>query len=353
MLGGEGVMWRAAWLLALSASWGACGDASGTRGTQSGEPGAHTGGDAEPQSRDSAAAKVFFFGHSLVGHDMPQMIGAFARARGKGYAVNGQVGFGTPLLSHWRWEGAFDSGFVPVGFSAELPSSLLFDMEGKAALRTGSYDVIVLTESNGFVSGSPGDWSDFCDPDNEFGGCSIEMATNLVRLARMHNGSVRPLLYANWKGFNETGGTVDGWLADIANNRGWWENVADQVEAALAREGVRGPPVRVIPVATILARIVEQARDGELAALGLADHTPLFSDEVHLTSLGFYVVALAHYAAIYRDSPIGLPTAVDVVTGDKASRVTDGFTVDAALASHFQQVVWDVLEGYARSGVRN
>jgi hypothetical protein len=106
-----------------------------------------------------------------------------------------------------------------------------------------------------------------------------------------------------------------------------------------------------VPAGAILARIVRQARDGELASLGLPNHAPLFSDDVHITRLGFYIVALAHYAAIYRESPVGLPGAVDVVSGDRTARVMDGFTVDAGLAAHFQQVVWQMLEEYPRSGV--
>lgn len=393
----------AVWLVvALSAYGSACGDSSGGRGPDSGDPDGHTGGDAEPNPRDSAtdpgmdssaggnggrdsgrdpaldssvggrdsatamdaardavtdaaggdvaSAKVFFFGHSLVGHDMPQMIAAFARARGKTYDVNGQIGFGTALLAHWRWDGSFSSDFVPIGFPEELPGTLLFGMEGKAALGTGDYDVVVMTESAGFVDGTPGNWSSFCDPENAFGGCAIESVVNFVRLARMHNPSVRPILYTNWKSMNDTGG-LDGWLTFVNDKLGWWENVADQAEAQLTASGSSGSPIRVVPAGVILARIVRQARDGELAGLGLPDQAPLFSDDVHITRLGFYIIALAHYAAIYRESPVGLPGAVDVINGDRTARVMDGFTVDAGLAAHFQQVVWQMLEEYPRSGV--
>lgn len=141
---------------------------------------------------DVSSAKVFYFGHSLVGHDLPQMLGALARARGKAGSVNGQVGFGTSLQSHWRWQGEFDRGFVPSGFGQELPGAVLFGPHGHQALASGAYDVVVLTETNGFVSGSPGKWNDFCAQGEEFGGCSIPMALHLVRKARQNNPSVPP-----------------------------------------------------------------------------------------------------------------------------------------------------------------
>jgi hypothetical protein len=286
-----------------------------------------------------ARANVFFFGHSLVGHDLPQMIGSFARARGKSYGVHGQVGFGTPLMSHWRWQGSFDSGFVPPGFRDELPGSLLFDVDGHKALESGAYDVVVLTETNGFAEGSPGNWSTRCDPSSDFGGCTIDNVANLVRLARQHNASVRVLLYASWKNIEELGG-VDKWLADVEATAGWWDYTAQQVDAKLAGEGVNGSAIVVVPAAKILARIVREADAGQLAAYGVANREPLFRDPVHLNPLGFYIIALAHYAMIFGDSPIGLPSKVDIVSDDKKTLVAGGLELEPKLAAHFQQVVF-------------
>lgn len=302
-----------------------------------------TGGDVDE-------AKVFYFGHSLVGHDMPQMIGSFARARGKTYAVHGQIGFGTPLQSHWRWQGDFDNGFVPLGFADELPGSLLFDVDGHTALASGEYGVIVLTESNGFVSGEPGNWNEFCTEGEEFGGCAIEMAGNLIREAREDRADVRSLLYTNWKDFEEVGG-IDNWLEDIDANVGWWENLADKVDAQLEGEGAGGSAIQIVPAALIVARIVREARDGELEDLGITDYHDLFMDTVHLSRTGFYVIALTHYAAIFRDTPVGLPTTVDVASDEKDALEADGFEIDPELAAHFQNVVWEELTGYPRSGL--
>jgi hypothetical protein len=212
--------------------------------------------------------------------------------------------------------------------------------------------LIVLTESNGFVSGSPGAWSEFCTIGEEFGGCAIEMTVNLVRKARMHNPAVRTLLYTNWKDFGELGG-IDNWLADIEANVGWWENLADKAEAALTADGASGSAIRVVPAAPIVARIVTEARAGELADFGITEYSALFQDNVHLSRTGFYIIALIHYAAIFRDSPVGLPATVDVASSDKASLEMNGFTIDSGLAAHLQNVVWEELQAYPRSGVND
>lgn len=296
-----------------------------------------------PATSPIKSARVFYFGHSLVGHDLPQMLGAFAKARGKEYAVQGQVGWGTPLMSHSRWEGKFEGAFVPLGFPDELPGTLLFREDGRTALASGKYDAVVFTETNGFVQGKPGDWKLNCDPNHPFGGCTVEHLGKLVSRAREHNPNVRTYFYTNWKDFAELGG-MEAWIRDIRAHQGWWDHVAELVDNELKTDGVKSPPLTVIPTALVLAKIVEQARGGALADYGLRDHSPLFSDNVHLTRLGFYIVAVTHYAAIFRESPVGLPHTVDVVSGDKRKLEKDGFSIDARLAAHIQQEAWEILK---------
>jgi hypothetical protein len=142
-------------------------------------------------------------------------------------------------------------------------------------------------------------------------------------------------------------------VPDIEGNVGWWENLADKVEAQLTSEGVTGPAIKVIPAAKILARIFTEARNGELSEFGIDSHTDLFIDNVHLSRTGFYLIAITHYAALFRESPVGLPNTVDVASGDKASLEMNGFELDADLAAHFQAVVWEELQAYPRSGVND
>ncbi len=324
-------------------------DGSGT--DDAGSSGGGATGDGGGAGDSVKSAKAFYFGHSLVGHDLPQMLRSFARARGNTYDVSGQVGWGTPIMSHWRWQGSLDTGFVPLGFPEELRGSRLFSVDGHTALESGEYDVIVLTESNGFVSGSPGNWASWCNPNEEFGGCTIDMTTNLVRKARLHNDAMRAFVYSNWKSLDDFGGSVSAWAANIEADLGFWENLADETEAQLAREGATDAVVAVIPGGPIFARVVLEAEAGKLERYGIAGHGAFIEDDVHPTRLGFYVVALAHYASMFRESPVGLPNKVDVVTWSRDAIDEDGFEVDADLAAHLQDIVWEELSAYPRSGV--
>lgn len=233
------------------------------------------------------SARVFFFGHSLVDQDLPAMLGSLARARGKSYAAHGQLGWGTTLLAHSRWNGVLDKS-APGGFTAENRAPF-FAGEGKAQLATGKYDVLVLTESNGHTRGD--------------GYETVASALTLVKLARKANPSLRVFLYANWldRAEAEFKGSLAAWQDATERDIRWWQNVAERVNRKLG-----SPLVRVIPGGPVLVKVTRAIEQGKLPGVTVDD---LFRerDTVHINDRGFYVLALLHYAAIFRDTPLGLP----------------------------------------------
>jgi hypothetical protein len=282
-----------------------------------------TSGDAQPSAPAGGVkqAKVFFFGHSLVDQDMPLMVGSMAAARGKTYSANGQVGWGTALDAHWSWNGEWTK--APLGFVEENRGRSLFAGEGKAQLAAGGYDVMVMTESNGHTRGN--------------GDISVDYATRLARHARAKNPSIRVFLYSSWLDRKEFASLRD-WQQRSEADVAWWESVADRVDAALD-----GPDILLIPGAAILSKVTRAIDEGKIAGLAVND---LFNagDGVHVNDLGFYVIALAHYAAIFRESPVGLP--VETQTEDGPAE-----PLSPAAAAHIQRIVWDYLQGYPRAGI--
>ena len=275
---------------------------------------------AAPARGPIASAKAFYFGHSLVDQDMPLMVGSFAKARGKTFVPHGQLGFGTLLKAHFEWDG--DLSDAPPGFADENRRPF-FAGEGKAQLETGSYDVLVITESNGHTRGG--------------GEETVDYATRLVEHARKANPNIRVFLYGNWLDRKEFP-NEDTWRAQTERDIRWWESVADRVNKA-----IDGPDVLVIPGGPILARITREAAAGKLAGLSVND---LFlpGDGVHVNDRGFYVIALAHYAALFRDSPVGLPFETQTEDGPAE-------TLGKENAARIQQIVWDMLKSYPRSGL--
>ena len=68
-------------------------------------------------------------------------------------------------------------------------------------------------------------------------------------------------------------------------------------------------------------------------------------DVIHLNDLGNYLVALTHYATLYHRSPVGLPYRLKRADG------TDADAPEEATAYAMQQVAWEVVTRYPKTGV--
>jgi hypothetical protein len=265
-------------------------------------------------------ANAYFFGHSLVGWDMPNMLVSFASARQQSFSFHGQIGYGTSLKMHVDWDGAESS--APFGFANDSYGHPGFVGEGKAELDTGKYDVVVMTESNGHTATD--------------GSETAAAALALAKRARSKNPSARLFLYANWLSRDEFT-DLSAWQKRTLADLPFWEKVADRVNGQLD-----GEDLHVLPVGQILAKITTDLASGKLSGVSVDD---LFRDDVHVNDLGFYIVAAAHYAAIFQTSPLGLPVPVNGELGPAKS-------LPSGVANAVQTRVWDELSAYPRSGVK-
>ncbi|MFM2417305.1 MAG: hypothetical protein RL385_2028 [Pseudomonadota bacterium] len=273
-----------------------------------------------PSANVVKRANTYFFGHSLVGWDMPNMLVSFASARQQSFSFHGQIGYGTSLKMHVDWDGAESD--APFGFANDSYGHAGFVGEGKAELDTGKYDVVVMTESNGHTATD--------------GSETAAAALALAKRARSKNPSARLFLYANWLSRNEFA-DLSAWQKRTLADLPFWERVADRVNAQLD-----GEDLHVLPVGQILAKITADLAAGKLSGVSVDD---LFRDDVHVNDLGFYIVAAAHYAAIFQASPQGLPVQVNGEHGPAKS-------LPSGVASAVQTRVWEELSAYPRSGVK-
>jgi hypothetical protein len=269
-----------------------------------------------------SSASIFFFGHSLVGNDLPAMVCSLAAARGRSCVTHGQLGWGTSLRSHQSWNGKLDKS-APLGFEADNRPPL-FIGEGKAQVATGNYDVLVLTESNGHTGGD--------------GKETVASALSLIKRAQQANPALRVFLYANWldRAEPEFKKSLAQWQAITERDIRWWEDVAQRVNTQLGR-----PTVRVVPGGPVLAAVTRAIEQGKLPGVSIDD---LFRDTVHVSDRGFYVLALLHYAVIFGDSPHGLPTQT---RGEKGP--AESFS--PANAATIQAIVSEYLAHYPWSGL--
>ena len=68
-------------------------------------------------------------------------------------------------------------------------------------------------------------------------------------------------------------------------------------------------------------------------------------DMIHLSDLGKYLVALTHYAVLYKRSPVGLPHQLTRADGQPAE------SPDPETALLMQETVWEVVQNLPETGV--
>lgn len=265
---------------------------------------------------------VFHLGHSLVGRDMPAML---AQLAGPGHRYASQLGWGASLRAHW------EPSVEIAGFEAENEHPAYQD--AKAALASGAFDALVLTEMIELR-----DAIRFHD--------SARYLRLWAERARAGNPDIEVFLYETWHRLDDPAG----WLARLEGDlASLWE---DQVLLKRADADFLATPIYVIPAGQVMAAFTRrlEAAGGIGAMRGRED---LFArdetgarDPIHLSDLGTYLVALIHYAVIYQRNPLGLPSALKRADGTQA----DSPGQEAARV--MQEVVWDVVTGYEKTGVR-
>lgn len=262
----------------------------------------------------SGPLRVYHLGHSLVGRDMPAMLAQLAPG---GHGYESQLGWGASLRDHWEPD-------VPVkGFETENAHPRF--RPAAEAIDSGEYDAVVLTEMVELTAAIR-----YHD--------SPAYLHRWAERARRAAPGAQVYLYETWHRLDDP----DGWLERIDRDGAeLWEGRLVDFDLLAA-----GPdrPIRVIPAGQVLAAVVRavEARGG---IDGLAGRADLFRDHIHLSDLGAYLVALTHYAVLYRQSPVGLPHALSRADGTPAAAPGP----DAARL--MQELAWATVTAHPRSGV--
>ncbi len=248
--------------------------------------------------------RVFHLGHSLVGRDMPYMV---AQMAGGDHDYSFQLGWGTSLSEHLAGPEKIK------GFEEENASSHFKPLS--EAVADPDLDALVFTEMISLEAAiryhkSP------------------EAAAELTRRALTANPEMELLLYETWHPLDE-----GDWLARIPEA---WETLWQPFLLAPAIRTAKAP-VRVVPAGTALARLAAKIESTPGGLGGITGRADFFTDDIHLNDLGAYMVALTHYAVIYRQSPVGLPH--QLLRADE----TPAQAPSPELAEVMQQIVWDTV----------
>lgn len=114
-----------------------------------------------------------------------------------------------------------------------------------------------------------------------------------------------------------------------------WEQILASVND---RRPKGSPAMTMIPGPMVMAALYDALQLGSVP--GISRIESLFADTIHVNSIGAFMIALAHYAVIYRRDPRDLPARLGVVSAGSQETV-DWMT----------SMVWRVLAGYPFSGL--
>ncbi|MCR9249352.1 MAG: T9SS type A sorting domain-containing protein [bacterium] len=217
---------------------------------------------------------------------------------------------GSPMF--WRWD------------NEEMlePNSARYNID--------QYELLVITEGIP-IPGSPGDIS-------EASGSFANYVNNAWENG--NNGFGAPtLLWTTWINIDDSDGPFRELLDTYET---YWEEMMDYANSQLP-EGAT--PVFIIPGHRMMARIYDDIEDGLVP--GINDISELFDDTIHPNELGAYAIAMIHYTCIYNTSPVGLPTVLHYDWELPNQQIPSD-----ELALYFQEMVYEVVTNYERTGVR-
>ncbi len=140
---------------------------------------------------------------------------------------------------------------------------------------------------------------------------------------------------------------------NIDDRDGPWRNMLDTQGAEFERmqdyanlnKPSNAPHVYIIPGHKMFAKLYDDIQLNLVPGITKIDQ--FFSDKIHTNELGAYAIALIHYACIFNQSPVGLPNNL-------LPNAASGTPIPSPeLALYLQNMIWEVVTNYPRTGITN
>jgi hypothetical protein len=252
--------------------------------------------------------RAFYSGHSLS-EGVPEVVEQIARSLGHRLSFEVQV-LGYSLLRQ-RTKGEVPSASEWPGYRAgqnrgSAGLNVAEELRQPQRLAPGDkYDVLVVTERHDLPAIARKERTAFYLTD---------MAKHLLT----GNPDAEVLLYHTWLQLDTDAPWP--WIDYERAVSPMWECIASRANLDLPARG-DVPRVRVMPGGSALAELAATLWDGKVP--GIAVSAPgarvrlLFSDNVHMSDVGRYFIALMHYAVLFGRSPEGaaIPQPLSLETG--------------------------------------
>ena len=274
--------------------------------------------------RDSV--RFFISGHSLTYEPFGDYVEKIAQSLGSSARYNEQLILGSAIQQRVRGNGNdSDTGFA--GYSQGMNRdggsnmNVIEELRNPQTLGGDRYDTLLITERYDVL-------------------LVIDYNKTARYLRHVHerliegNPRANSYFYESWFALPDKSDPRT-WIAYERAAHPVWKCVATRVNQSLMGEG-RGDRIASLPAASAMAELIERATqgyvDGVTSSSVLETVNRIISDEVHMSSLGKYYMALVTYGALYRRSPVGAWFPSNDVTSTQASSL--------------QQIAWDYISSY-------
>lgn len=256
-------------------------------------------------------ANVFWSGHSLTDPPIPEFVANISRSLGISADWNRHSMGGGSMFDRTRGrppqEGGW-AGYRQGNNRASINMDVIEELTDPKTIAGNRYDFLVITEVHGIL------WP--------------LLRRDTVRLLRHYherfidgNPAGQTFLYQAWLSLADKNDPTS-WIQYERAAAPLWRCIATRLNTSLEFEG-RKDRIGFIPVGLALAELVDdKSEEPALNGISLDPHQTVtglvFSDDVHVTRVGSYFVALVTFAFIHDRSPIGAWHPPDINPDDAA-----------------------------------
>ena len=259
-------------------------------------PLARAGDSAKVKPNSKISASFFISGHSLTDNPYADYLIHITNSFGVRSEYNQQIVIGSPTRVRTRGNDPDGKDFPGYQLGKNREGSgmdVLKELRSHSTIKSQQYDYLIITERHDVVSVMTWEGTD--------------RYLRHYRDQFMMNNNGRVYFLVPWIG-RKSRKDVTTWIAYEEGASRAWECVVSKVNHDLVRE--QSSPVYIIPANAGLVELVKRLFSGsvvgELGGRSDFDRLALvFSDDVHLTKLGVYYVALVTYAVVFGSSPEG------------------------------------------------
>ena len=259
-------------------------------------PLARAGTSPNVKFNSKSSASFFISGHSLTDNPYADYLVHITKSFGMNSEYNQQIVIGSPLRVRTRGNDPDSKHFSGYQLGKNREGSgmeILKELKNHGTIQSQQYDYLIITERHDLVSVVT--WE----------GTDRYLRHYRDQFMMSSNGKV--YFFVPWLGIKNRK-DIDSWVVYEESALKAWECIVAKVNHDLVLE--QSSPVYIIPTNVALVELVKRLLSGpvveELGGRSNFDRLSLlFSDDVHLTKLGAYYIALVTYASVFDSSPEG------------------------------------------------